>query len=156
MCPRFSDTKYILGVEGRLEWGFRFGIISVWSGSEDYLGRGESKAEEIEEWNSEKQRFLEWARFQGRNLKRSDLGSRKEPRDCCIWKATAWRDFSKAEVVNSDRNVKQEGRSVCSFQSSGIKLLALSTIVWWESVMFTFFALILDDFIYYLRQMILN
>lgn len=48
------------------------------------------------------------------------------------------RVFSKVGVVNSVRNAKQgEVVCVCSFQSLGIKLIELFTVVQRISVMFT-------------------
>ena len=59
MCPRVSDMKYILGVEGRLGQCFRFGHYPYMKWKQRLSREGESKAEEIKEQNSKKQHFLE-------------------------------------------------------------------------------------------------
>lgn len=120
---RFNETKYILGVEGRLRWRFRFGHFDLWSGCEG-APRGRGKQDKRQKSGTLRNVSIFWCKLQGGGLKRSDLGSRKEPRDCCVYKATEWRDFGEVVAEMPNR----------TFQSLGIKLMELSTVVRQKSV----------------------
>lgn len=146
VCPRFKETNCTLSVEGRWGWCFRLGRCQCVKAREGHPGRRQVRQERPRRgglW--ETCTFHGVSRGPRGDFGRGDFRSGRLPWDCCVWKMREWRGFCEVEMAQRVREPDRR-EDVCSFQSLGTPLIELFTVLWRRSVMFAFFALILNDF----------